>query len=97
MFSAIQLCESKRNLDIPSKWIKHFSSARMCNQGLKSQIHRKFIVYYSPDRSAVPNFRQPFSHDFGDHKNGVYIAKIHNFYGKLENFNTGLNTELNIF
>lgn len=56
MFCAIELCSSKKKLVIKANWIKHFSVAKTCNRGLDSQIHEKFVAFYSPDVNAEPTF-----------------------------------------
>lgn len=83
MFCAIELCSSKKKLVIKANWIKHFSVAKTCNRGLDSQIHEKFVAFYSPDVNAEPTFIQSFKRDFSVNKCGVFLVKIYRFVGKL--------------
>lgn len=81
MFAGISLCISKEKLVIPVNWIKNFSCARMCYKGLRTHIHHKFVVFYSPNTSARPRFKQPIQQGFAADKSGVYMANIYNFFG----------------
>lgn len=84
MFCGIILCESKEKLVIPVNWIKHFSTARMCNKGLREQIRKKFTVFYSPNPDARPRFQQPLREQFSLDESGVYMANIYSFFGKIK-------------
>lgn len=81
VFCAAMLIVSKTVITINLTWVKGFDIVQSCNKGLKSA--NTYIVFYSPDIDAEPDFSKKIAADFVENESALYMASICKFFGEL--------------
>lgn len=78
MFLAIILKVSKKRLVVPARWIKGFEQNVEPNYNFGVQKTQDYIVFYSDDRTHVPNFdiKQVINDEFDTTNDSYYSANI---------------------
>jgi hypothetical protein len=79
VFCAVILTVPKQNVVIKLSWIKNFSLAKAFNKGLKSNTNE--IVFYSKTINDEADFSVPILAKFNEKGSGLYVAKIHRYFG----------------
>lgn len=74
MHFAVILEHSKKVLTIPIKWFKSINLKDLMDHGL--DCNQSFIIFYSPDRDAYPDFNLKSSTEFSANNSACYSANI---------------------
>lgn len=80
-YCAVILAVSKQNVVIKLPWIKNFSLAKSLNKGLKS--HMDEIIFYSKNIGDDADFKKAILGEFDENKSGLYVARVHRYFGKM--------------
>lgn len=91
MYVVVYLCDAKKNVVVPQKFIFGLSQPLLNNYG--KQRTKKFLIFWSPaafsrgedeepNLEFIPNFKLNISSIWTPEEEACYIGQIRYFFGK---------------